>query len=962
MKSEGEKLFKDGLVTEIKGKKIEGIYHIYGTVKNKTKSKEFKAHIKINMQKNKLEGVRCTCEDFEEFGSSRSVFICSHIAASVYKFIAMASKNVKDTASEMQKEEIPSSKSNKTIRVVQKVEQGVNFFEGQIGLGSEKIKLQPNELREFLEKLGNRVIKFKYNNFEFATSILSKDMPITFTIRDREGLFVLTTQKQFPISLNPNNDVYLFNRQLYLPTKNQVDNYIPLYEKLKEEGEILLEKTEENYHMLISQLSSITENIILSEEVRAFAANSLEPEFFIYVEGESIYCDVKVLYGCDKINILKDDNRKIKAIRDYKKEEKILMDAEKCKFIKKDDRLVFIGDDDELFYILSHNRRNLHGLGKVILGKGLLSRRIIRSSAINVELYEEDGEFNFSYNIKEFDVKELNSAFKAYKRNDGFYKTKDNNFIDLEDEGVSSFFSLIDSLNINEKLEDGIVQVEKAKALYLSEQIKRNNIGFIRGKAALEEIEEKLREINRNEIKLPDKFQGKLREYQVQGFKWLKTISSLGFGGILADEMGLGKTIEIIAFLLSEEDRKTIIISPTSLVYNWKSEMEKFAPTLKVGVVHGAKNERNKIFEDIEEYDVVLTTYGTLRMDIEKYQGLSFDYCIIDEGQNIKNSSAQNTKVIKSIEAKVRFALTGTPLENKLTELWSIFDYIMPGYLYSREVFEEKFIFRKDENLENLKLMIKPFILRRVKAEVMRELPGKIEKKLLVEMTPAQKAVYKKYINKVRMAIKNNTDGRIEVFSYLTKLRQICLDPSIILEGYLGGSGKQEVAMELIEGHIEAEGKVLLFSQFTTVLSKIGESLNERGIKYYVLDGTTRPKERLRLVNDFNNCEDVKAFLISLKAGGTGLNLTSANLVIHFDPWWNPAVEDQATDRAHRIGQKNIVEVIKLVAKGTIEEKIVMLQQHKKDLIDSIITGELKNSNILNGLSKEELVQLFSKD
>jgi SNF2 family DNA or RNA helicase len=446
----------------------------------------------------------------------------------------------------------------------------------------------------------------------------------------------------------------------------------------------------------------------------------------------------------------------------------------------------------------------------------------------------------------------------------------------------------------------------------------------------------------------------------MKGFKWLRTISELGFGGILADEMGLGKTIQTIAFLLSEKRKITLIACPTSLIYNWKEEFQKFAPSLKVLIVHGA--QRVDTINSFSDYDVILTTYGTLRLDIDYYTDIIFDYCIIDEGQNIKNASAQNTKVIKEIKAKRRFALTGTPIENNLTELWSIFDFVMPGYLYSKEVFQEKFISRGEENLESLKLLIKPFILRRIKKEVMKELPEKVEKKLLVEMTDPQKALYSDYIKRIKNAMRNNKDGRIEILSYLTKLRQICLDPSLIIEDYNGGSGKMEVAVELIKEHIASGGKVLLFSQFTSALDKIGERLNKEKINFFHLQGKTKPKDRIKLVKDFNSSESVKVFLISLKAGGTGLNLTSANLVIHFDPWWNPAVEDQATDRAHRIGQKSIVEVIRLVSKGTIEEKIILLQEDKKELINDILTGELQNSGLLSSLSKDDLIQLFDRD
>jgi SNF2 family DNA or RNA helicase len=515
-------------------------------------------------------------------------------------------------------------------------------------------------------------------------------------------------------------------------------------------------------------------------------------------------------------------------------------------------------------------------------------------------------------------------------------------------------------LNVNKNNDNGYVQLDKSKSLYLYEYIKQSGHGFINGPGFLDNIEIKLSNVNKTVAKLPDNFKGTLREYQIGGYKWLKTLSELGFGGILADEMGLGKTVQTIAFILSEIKKRTLIVCPTSLIYNWKDEFDKFAPSIKVGIIHGSS--RLKVIDNLEEYDVLLTTYGTLRIDIDNYRDIVFNYCIIDEGQNIKNASALNTRVLKEVNAEIRFALTGTPIENNLMELWSIFDFLMSGYLFSKESFEEKFILRREENLENLKLLIKPFILRRTKKEVIKELPDKIEKKFLVEMTSAQKSVYSAYIKNIKDIINESTDTKIEIFSYLTKLRQICLDPSIILEDYTGGSGKLKVSMELIKNHIESNGKLLLFSQFTSVLSKIEESLTDEEIMYFRLDGKSKAEERIRLVNEFNENDDVKVFLISLKAGGTGLNLTSANLVIHFDPWWNPAVEDQATDRAHRIGQRNVVEVIKLVAIGTIEEKIIMLQEDKKDLINNIITGELKDNSLINSLSKEELMQLFDRE
>jgi SNF2 family DNA or RNA helicase len=962
MKSEGHKVFKEGLVTKIKGKKIDNIYHIYGSVNNKTKTSELNTHIKIDLLKARLDGVKCTCEDFKELSTTSCLFMCSHLTATAYSFFSLTVKNndKKSGNTEKHKENNLNMKSsNSIIKLIRKVSKGPTYYEAQHAIDKGKTKIDPEELRACLSEVKSEKIKFNYDGFEFEAIILQQNLPLKFTLKIRKEYFVLTTYKQFPVSLNNKSDVYLFNWHLYLPSKNQVLKYDLLCEKLKTNGEILYRKGIDNYNKLIPFLSSISTNIYISEEIKAFAADFIKPEFNIYEIGNNIYCDVKVAYGEDKINILKVDKSKDTLIRNYKEEQKILMELQKYSFAKENERLLFIGGDTELFNILSKSEKSLYCLGNVTFGKGFNRAAIYDYKSTHAMVQEKDDYYEFSYGIHNIENSELNSILKAFNQKKRCYKTRDNNFLDFEDEGVKSFFGLVEALSNNEKIGNGLIRIEKNKAIYLNEKIKNSNASFIIGTEVLENIEDTLLNMKNMDIGVPVTLKGTLREYQIDGFKWLKSLSTLGFGGILADEMGLGKTIQIIAFLLLEENKKTIIVNPTTLIYNWKAELEKFAPSLKVAIVHGDKSQRHKIIESLNDYDVILTTYGTLRMDIEQYKDIVFDYCIIDEAQNIKNYLAQNTKVIKEIKANVKFALTGTPMENNLTELWSIFDFIMPNYLYSKDDFESKFVITREGYLKELKLLIKPFLLRRTKKEVMKELPDKIEKKFIVEMTTAQRAVYKSYIKSVREKMRNNSDGKIEVFSYLTRLRQICLDPSLVIDDYKGGSGKLKVATELIEKHIDSDGKVLLFSQFTSALKNIGKSLKAKEIDYLYLDGKTKSQDRIKLVDEFNKSQDTKVFLISLKAGGTGLNLTSANLVIHFDPWWNPAVEDQATDRAHRIGQRNVVEVIKLIAKGTIEEKIILMQEDKKDLIDSVITGELTSSNILGKLSKEELLELF---
>lgn len=419
--------------------------------------------------------------------------------------------------------------------------------------------------------------------------------------------------------------------------------------------------------------------------------------------------------------------------------------------------------------------------------------------------------------------------------------------------------------------------------------------------------------------------------------------------------------------LLSKPGSKTLIVAPTSLIYNWSNEFKKFAPSIKVLICNGVKEEREELIKNYSEYDVILTTYNLLRRDLNHYT-MEFDYCILDEAQNIKNPSSLSAKSVKEIKSKVRFALTGTPIENSLMELWSIFDFIMPGYLFTEKKFITRYHRRLEESpeiLEELNRLVKPFILRRYKKNVIKELPDKIEKRLLVPLSDEQKIVYETYANYAKDLIEKKVKddefnkSKIEILSYITKLRQICLDPSVTMDNYVGGSGKIDALIELLEQSVDEGHKVLVFSQFTSVLKNIGNILREKQFLFSYLDGSVSSLNRMKMVDEFNNGENT-VFLVSLKAGGTGLNLTSADIVIHFDPWWNPAVEDQATDRAHRIGQKHIVEVIKLISSGTIEEKIVNLQDSKRELINQILGDDLAVGSFISNLKEDEILDLFN--
>lgn len=564
-----------------------------------------------------------------------------------------------------------------------------------------------------------------------------------------------------------------------------------------------------------------------------------------------------------------------------------------------------------------------------------------------------NGYMNMKLDIEGVDSNEYREIFSSYKNNNRLYRMKNGAYLDLKDKDIEQAFKLIDILNIYNDFDN--MKIPNNKAIYLEKLIEDEDLSFVNGSKYVSNVVKKFDKVKSKNYEVPKDLNATLRDYQVSGFEFFKTLSDYQFGGILADEMGLGKTIQTIAFLLSNKDKKSIVITPTALIYNWKNELEKFAPTLKVGLLHAAKSEREKILDNIDNYDVILTTYTTYKNDIDKYKNINFDYCIIDEAQNIKNPDAIITKAIKNVNAKVKFALTGTPIENNLMELWSIFDFIMPGYLYNKSKFKSIFV-NNDKNIIELKNLIKPFILRRTKKEVITELPDKIEQKIIIDLEKEHKRAYKGYVNLITRKIKENNQDNITVFSYLTKLRQLCLSPELMVKNYQGKNSKLDVLINIIND--SSDEKILVFSQFTKVLEVIGKRLNEENISYSYLDGKTSAKDRVKLVEEFNTNNN-KVFLISLKAGGTGLNLTSANIVVHFDPWWNPAVEDQASDRAHRIGQKNVVNVIKLIAKDTAEERVINLQETKKELIEDVINGNLDNSSTLKNLSKDDIIDLF---
>lgn len=845
----------------------------------------------------------------------------------------------------------------------------------------KKLLLTDRILYRFFMLAANRKIDVQIDGNEYKeVEIIQDKMPVKFKLGMKNETIELEQLGELPIPIDNHYKVFWFEGKMYIPPNEQAALYAPLHRLITKRNsqKAVFSKSEGDKvaSYLLPKLKVVAEEIAYDKKIReSFYEAPLAIKVFLDKEDSLVTALLKFCYDDIEINPLEVSNKSNNQsllIRDVDKEAKCEIVLKSFGFEPQNNKYIMASEKDIVSFI-SDGVNKLQELGEVYYSESFRDIKVYGKSSLKggVRL-NEDNLLEFSFEFEGIDRSELKSIFAALREKKKYYRLKDGAFVSLEDKAIKDLGEMIEFLDIKDKdlLKDKIL-LSKYNALYLDQKIKDTEMDYVKRSKGFRELTNNIKDVKDMDYTIPESLDSIMRNYQKVGFKWFKTLAAYGFGGILADEMGLGKTLQTIAFLLSEKgDKPSLVIAPTSLLYNWQDEIDKFAPELKAVVVSGSKNQREELMNDIKDCDIVITSYPLIRRDIEDYENINFNYCILDEAQQIKNPASMNASSVKQIKAKGYFALTGTPIENSLTELWSIFDFIMPNYLLSLSKFgrlyETPIIKNGDKNaLEELNKHIKPFILRRLKKDVIKELPPKIEQKLVVEMTEEQKKLYMAYVSSAKNEIddeissKGFNKSKIKILSILTRLRQICCDPSVFVDDYMGDSGKMAALDDLIEESIEAGHKILLFSQFTSVLKNISRRFNKSHINYMYLDGNTKSEQRMKMVKDFNEGE-AKVFLISLKAGGTGLNLTGADLVIHFDPWWNPAVEEQATDRAHRIGQEKTVEVIKLLAKGTIEEKIYNLQQKKKQMINSVINEDMNEDNLLSQMTQEDLESLFS--
>lgn len=811
-------------------------------------------------------------------------------------------------------------------------------------------EIDPNELAP--------AVIFEEEKMPLEVSIIKTDEHYTVNIQAQSSDIFISFLEGTPL-LSINHKIW------YIPPQDK-----PLFERLLTVFEVL---NEHELHLNRSQLSeflSIYLKIIkkyfhfeMDETIyEHLKETNFQTKIYIdYYEG-SLYIDPVFMYGSNEVHPLshkKDVLKEALVIRNFAEEETVLQEIARffhaMKLTKKG---WAIQGDEAISRFLYEDLQDLDEEYPIYLSNQVkkLIYRPNQKPAIYMEHNEKTNLLDVSFELEDVSPHDLQQMIQAIEADQRFYRLDSGQLVDLHDEEIDAVAQAIHSLGLcDEDLKKEQVSVQLAKGLGLE------NHDLIKQGQHFQELLEQLEHPDTLSFEIPKSLHASLRDYQKTGFKWLKTMAHYGFGAVLADDMGLGKTIQAITFILSQREEiggKYLVICPSSVMYNWESEFSRFAPTLKTQLITGSAYERQeklKMAMADKATSVLISSYPLIHRDIALFSNYSFETIVLDESQNIKNIDTKTSQAIKQLQTKNIIALSGTPIENNLNELWALFSTVQPGLFKSHE----DFVALSNEEISK---KIHLFILRRLKEEVLDDLPPKVETEQFIELAEEQKRMYQTQLALIKRDVNQMIDEetfekhRIEVLAGLTRLRQICNDPRLVQPDYKGSSAKFERLFEFLEEARQNNKRVVLFSQFTSMLTLIRQVLDEKAWDYHYLDGQTPKENRLELTERFNQGEK-DLFLISLKAGGVGLNLIGGDTVILYDSWWNPAVEDQATDRVHRIGQQNPVQVLRLICKGTIEEGIFDLQKQKRELIDSIMQTDQELS--INKLSKEDILQLL---
>lgn len=865
----------------------------------------------------------------------------------------------------------------------------VNTYTGTVFTNKKYVPLKGIYFKSFLDALEDKPFNLYLESEEplYQTRILRQALPIELSLNSEDDNLVLTLETDdLPVQLLTDASYFLYRQCIYQVSPYQQQILPPMLKAMRKEfsSSLILPSSRKEFFIseALPSLEKMGKVSIAPDLANKFSREKLMTQlYFERSTDNGIEARVEFRYGKNVINPFapisdpqnQTSSQDIILIRAVEDERRVLTLLELAEFSVNQGK-IHLEDEQRIFEFASIYLPKLQEVAEVYYSEDF--KLTIRSSVSlsgSIRLDERLDLLEISFQYNDIDEKELVDIFQALQLKKKYYRLKDGTFLNLRQPELESVAHLVDYLNLtHEDLGNSVLILPKYRALYIDNYLRQSNLTGIQRNKAFKQLVQSILEPNDGEFEIPSTLQKVLRDYQKTGFRWLKTLASYGLGGILADDMGLGKTLQVLAFILSEKanfSQPALVVAPTSLIFNWQEEAHKFTPELKVLVVDGPPQARHELLSNLEDWDLIITSYPLLRRDSEMYAQLEFSYCFLDEAQHIKNPQTINARSVQQLQAKGYFALTGTPIENSLSELWSIFQFVMPGYLLSHSEFRKKYelpIVKEEDSepLRELSRHVSPFILRRLKKDVLIELPEKIETRLSAPMTEEQTKIYLAYLHEAKKNIAQEIAAvgfersQIKILAALTRLRQICSHPAMFIEDYQGESGKMQLFKEVIANALDSGHRILVFSPFTTMLDIIQQFLVDEKIEYFYLNGTTKAADRMQMVELFN--EGVgQIFLISLKAGGTGLNLTGADMVIHYDPWWNPAVEEQASDRAHRIGQKNVVQVIKLVTQGTIEEKVLALQEKKKELIQSVIQpGE----TLLSKLSEKELIALFESE
>ena len=856
----------------------------------------------------------------------------------------------------------------------------------RMAVGDSCIEISENAMDDLFDCLKGEYAKSIIENSTVDVKFVDSEPDLKFKIENESDTeFKISTDEDiYNYTIIPGTKyIYFFrDNKIYKCSKKYNETVLKLLNvfRVNFAKEIIFTKAEfsDFYSLIFPKIDKCVDIVIDDEEIEKYKPKELKAKVYLdYNKQGYVLADIKFVYDDFEFNPFEkvDENLSRNMVK-----ESIILDMFSDSgfvFDVANKRLMLV-DDRKIFEFLKNDIEKYINKIEVFATDEFKKKQLIVPKVTSIGVKIENNLLKVDLTQFNFDKSEIKEIMQDYIMKKSFHRLKNGDFIDLSNNNLDVLQELVNGTDIDyEELKEDSISLPVFRGMYLDKIFKKNEVRMKPTndfKNLVDDIQDK--QFN-EKFTLPKNLNASLREYQKLGFDWVKTLDSYGLGGILADDMGLGKTLQMLSVILdyfeniknSEDRLPVLVVCPSSLTLNWLEESKKFTPMLKSVVISGDQAARTEIIENINDYDLVITSYDLLKRDLDLYKEKNylFRYIIADEAQYIKNNLTKNAKTIKEIRAVSRFALTGTPIENSLSELWSIFDFIMPGYLFNYNKFKNSYEIPiiKDgdmQSMNKLKMMIEPFVLRRVKEKVLSELPDKTITVLNNEMNDEQKKIYLSFVESARKEIseeineKGFNNSQIKILALLMRLRQICCHPGLFLQNYSGESSKLNQCIEIVVDAIKSGHKILLFSGYSSMFGYIEDELKKNEIKFMKLVGQTRVDTRMDLVNKFNEDEDIKVFLISLKAGGTGLNLISADMVIHYDPWWNLSAENQATDRTYRIGQKRNVQVYKLITKNSIEEKIYNLQEKKAKLVNDMLST---NEVFLNRLSKDEIMNLF---